>query len=308
VKAGTDLYDDGSFPGAVAKLNEALKLDARHAKALYYLANAYWRLDDYDHATDAFKRLLKADPGGPFAADARDWLAAQGSFEVMASRIKAEPYTGMTTSVSGRGRAVTMLDGRTSVLVPPGWSKDVDEEVKSGGIDYFRLVFKKDLPGGTGLLVVEAHHKNSAPTPGAGRKAVPGLIEAADRILGDQNVDDYEIKRSRTFDKGQELDFASDKLSGVRGSIRGVWEGATLLITVAMAPRSAWDTVDKQLAASIGSVRTSPGPAPKPGSAATASAAAAPAASPTPTSLPNLYKLPELPPELRRNPWATPTP
>ncbi len=316
VAAAIGDYDDGAFVQAIARLQEALEQDPRNAKGLYYLANAYWRLEDYDRATDAFNRLLKADPRGPFAEDAREWLAAQGSFDVIASRIKVQPYTGGTTKIAGTTATVSMLDGRTRIVPPAGWTKAADEEVKdAGGGEIYRLAFRRDLGSGTpASLIVEAHHMDATPAPSSGRKAVAGLSEITDRILAELGVDDYQVTRSKALDAGQEFEFASDKLSGVQGVVRGVWDGTSLLIAVSMAPKTAWGAVGKQLAASVGSFRTSPGTAArKPGATATASAAASPAPARTPgLSVPTMYQRqpgdPTLPPALYPAPWATSTP
>ncbi|MBM3270191.1 MAG: tetratricopeptide repeat protein [Candidatus Sericytochromatia bacterium] len=317
VGEGIDLYDDGAFSRAITKLQEALQVEPRNAKGLYYLANAYWRLEDYDRATDAFSRLVKADPKGPFAADARDWLDAQGNFEVIASRIKAQPYSGLTTPRTAGPRGAAMQDGRTRIDPPPGWDRAADEVVKDpSGRESYRLGFKKVLgaEGQAAHLVVEAHHRDATPAPASGRKAVPGLTEIGDRILSDLGIDDYQVTRSRQLDAGQELEIASEKRGGVQGTIRAVWEGGTLLVAVALAPRGTWPAVSRQVAGSVGTLRTSAAPASeRKAAAATASVAASPAPARTPSlAVPTMYQRqpgdPTLPPAFYPAPWATPTP
>ncbi|MBM3276255.1 MAG: hypothetical protein FJZ00_13965 [Candidatus Sericytochromatia bacterium] len=162
---------------------------------------------------------------------------------------------------------------------------------------------------------MEAHHRNATPGPGS-RKGVTGLGEIADRILGDQGLDDYLITRSRVIPNGQELEFDAhpNAPSPIQGTIRGTWEGTTLVVMVASAPKSAWPGVLKNVQPAIGSLKVAPGaPLDSPGVANAAASAPSPTpgATPTanvPTGLMPRPGDPTLPPGLYPAPWATPTP
>jgi cytochrome c-type biogenesis protein CcmH/NrfG len=48
-----------------------LKFDVEHAGALFYLGATLARLQRYADAVDAWERVTRIDPGGPFAQRAR---------------------------------------------------------------------------------------------------------------------------------------------------------------------------------------------------------------------------------------------
>jgi hypothetical protein len=319
---GVEAYKEGRFSGAIEVLEKALLVDPRHELGLYYLANSYWRMEEYEKAADVFRRLVAAHPRGSFAVDAREWLSAQGSFDVIASRVKLQPFSGgivgrRPPGATNAGGTYTLPDGRTRLDSPPGWARGADEVVKAADkADVYRTVFRKDLGGGqAGVLVVEAHHRNASPAPGT-RKGVTGLGEIADRILGEQGLDDYLITRSKVIADGQELEFEAHPTSPVpiQGTIRGTWEGMTLVVTVASSPKSAWAGILKQVQPAVGSLKVAPGaPLDRPGVANAAGSAPSPTPASTPT--PNVPTMlmprpgePTLPPGLYPAPWATPTP
>ena len=50
IKAGIQLHDAGDFKGAIAKYEEALRLDAKSPSALFEIANTYVALEEYKKA------------------------------------------------------------------------------------------------------------------------------------------------------------------------------------------------------------------------------------------------------------------
>ncbi len=316
VAKGMALYDDGAFGQAIQTLDSACKLDPRNARGLYYLANAYWRLDDYGHSTAAFTRLLALDPRGPFADDARDWLAAQGSFDILAARVKVRSGPAGTPPHERARVLATMQDGWTKIEVPAGWTKAGDEVVKDPVEgEFYRLALRKDLGGGqAATLMAEAHHHNATPPPGKSKKAVPGLTDITDRMLSELGISEYQITRSRAVASGQEQEFEAPKAPGgpAQGSIHGVWDGTSLLVTVALAPKAAWAGVAKQVQPAAASLKTATASERQAGAL---SGLTGPAPTPTPRPTPNVPTFymprpgePTLPPALYPAPWGTPLP
>lgn len=316
VQEGIALYEDGDFRGAIAILTQATRLDGRNARGLYYLANAYWRLDDLGRASDAFTRLLALDPKGPFAEDASAWLGARGNFEVLAARIQIAPAPGQPAKPSSPS-SVTMQDGWTRIDPPAGWVKASDEEVKvPGGGEYFHLSFRKDLGEGRAAhLVAEAHHAAGKASPSPARRGVPGLTEIADRILGELGISEYQITRSKGLEGGQEYDFDAPAAAGgpMQGTVRGTWAGASLLVAVATAPRAAWPGLAKPLQAAASTLRTAPASERRVDASREISGGPSPSPGPSPTpDVPTFFMPrpgePTLPPGLYPAPWSTPHP
>lgn len=317
VEQAMRLYDEGAFAQAIEALNAAAKLDGRNAKGLYYLANAYWRLDDFNRATDAFTRLLALDARGPFADDAREWLAAQGSFEILAGRVQVKPLPASPARPAPARVEATMQDGWTRLAAPPGWSKDADEVVKEPAVgQFYRLSFRKDLGGGqTAKLVAEAHHGSADPPPGKTKGGFPGLSETIDRMLADLGVTEYQVTRSKAVDNGQELEFEAVAAPGgpVQGAVRGVRSGPSMLVTVALAPKASWPGVAKQVQPAAASLKTATASERQAGALAGAGGGPTPTPGPSPTpNVPTFYLPkpgdPTLPPGLYPVPWGTPVP
>ena len=312
VEGGVLKYEAGAFAEAINSLEAALKVDPHHPKGLYYLGNAYWRIEDYTKAGACFKRLVGVDPGGPFSDDARDWIKAQGSFDVLASRIavqSATPRPGFDPKVP----EFVSQDGFTRLVPPTGFTRVADELVKAGGQEMTKLRYQRDLgAGGKAILLIEAHHKVAALTEAQAKKGIPGLADIADRILSDLGIAEYDLVGARTIGNVQEQDVESTK-DGRMGLIRAVYVGKTLLVTVLVAPKAAWALIAKPALAAVASVRyaefvSSVVASPLP----SASPSSTPAPVKTP-GVPGTFLMPRpgdptLPPGLYPAPWATSNP
>src|SRR5258705_5495826 len=68
---GRALLDDKQNEEALAAFRRVLKFDIEHAGALFYLGATLARLQRYSEAVDAWERVTRIDPGGPFAQRAR---------------------------------------------------------------------------------------------------------------------------------------------------------------------------------------------------------------------------------------------
>jgi len=68
---GRALIDDKRHEEALAAFRRALKFDPQHTAALFYLGATLARLQRYGEAVDAWERVTRIDPGGPFAQRAR---------------------------------------------------------------------------------------------------------------------------------------------------------------------------------------------------------------------------------------------
>ena len=63
IKAGIQLHDAGDFKGAIAKYEEALKLDAKSPNALFEIANTYVALEEYKKALKYVEKGLDLKSG-----------------------------------------------------------------------------------------------------------------------------------------------------------------------------------------------------------------------------------------------------
>ena len=68
---GRALLDDKRDAEALEAFRRALKFDPQHTGALFYLGATLARLQHYGEAVDAWERVTRIDPGGPFAQRAR---------------------------------------------------------------------------------------------------------------------------------------------------------------------------------------------------------------------------------------------
>jgi len=68
---GRALLDDKRNAEALEAFRRALKFDIEHTGALFYLGATLARLQRYGEAVDAWERVTRVDPGGPFAQRAR---------------------------------------------------------------------------------------------------------------------------------------------------------------------------------------------------------------------------------------------
>ena len=67
--------DDGDYPGAYARAQDAVRLYPDDAEAHFYLAEAARRLKKTTEAKAEYTRSLQLDPDGPHAAAAKRGLA-----------------------------------------------------------------------------------------------------------------------------------------------------------------------------------------------------------------------------------------
>ena len=68
---GRALLDDKRNAEALEAFRRALKFDTDHTGALFYLGATLARLQRYGEAVDAWERVTRVDPAGPFAQRAR---------------------------------------------------------------------------------------------------------------------------------------------------------------------------------------------------------------------------------------------
>jgi tetratricopeptide (TPR) repeat protein len=68
---GRALLDDKREAEALEAFRRALKFDPQHAGALFHLGATFARLQRYGEAVDAWERVTRIDPAGPFAQRAR---------------------------------------------------------------------------------------------------------------------------------------------------------------------------------------------------------------------------------------------
>lgn len=312
VSKGVTAYEEAAFSKAINDLENALLRDPHEPRALYYLANAYWRLDELPKAEKAFAALLAADPTGPFAQDARIWLRAQGNVEAISVRPPA-PDKGAAARKRPGGHFETfrLQDGRTRLNSPPGWAKIRNNVLKGADDAQVHVIeFRKSLGKGSAIFVLEARHGLEKGTPES------DLRQVAVRICQEQafepprfpNELDLPPENIQYFDTNREL-------SGpIRGSVREIWNGSSLLIAALTAPKAAWNSVQADYQTSMASLQLTPASRVDLGAKgnAIASPKPTPSGSPTPKPTPPVptFFLPRpgeatLPPGLYPAPWAT---
>ncbi|MGH9258728.1 MAG: tetratricopeptide repeat protein, partial [Acidimicrobiales bacterium] len=68
---GRTLLEDKRDQAALEAFHRVLKFDPAHVGALFHAGLALARLRRYDEAVQAWERVTRVDPGGPFAQQAR---------------------------------------------------------------------------------------------------------------------------------------------------------------------------------------------------------------------------------------------
>jgi tetratricopeptide (TPR) repeat protein len=71
VALGHALMDDGRAGAALEVFRHALAVDSRHVPAHFFAGAAYARLQHYPEAVAAWDEVVRLDPSGPLAAEAR---------------------------------------------------------------------------------------------------------------------------------------------------------------------------------------------------------------------------------------------
>jgi tetratricopeptide (TPR) repeat protein len=72
VEVGETHLESRNYPVAAARFREALALKPDYARAVYRLAEANEKIGEFREAYEGYQRYLKLEPGGEFAANARD--------------------------------------------------------------------------------------------------------------------------------------------------------------------------------------------------------------------------------------------
>lgn len=75
LEEGYQLDRQGDYEGAIKAFKEVLERFPHHRKAQYFLANTYWRDDDFQEAAKAWVAVLRANPVDKLGIEARTWLA-----------------------------------------------------------------------------------------------------------------------------------------------------------------------------------------------------------------------------------------
>jgi tetratricopeptide (TPR) repeat protein len=73
-KEGHDLFDQREYAEAVTKLEKAVYYNPENWDAVYYLAHAYRRAEDYENARATYQKVIDAQPGSSRAANAQDYI------------------------------------------------------------------------------------------------------------------------------------------------------------------------------------------------------------------------------------------
>jgi tetratricopeptide (TPR) repeat protein len=71
---GHDLFDQKEYAEAVVKLEKAVHYNPENWDAVYYLAHAYRRTEDYTKARETYQKVIDALPGTTRANNAQDYI------------------------------------------------------------------------------------------------------------------------------------------------------------------------------------------------------------------------------------------
>lgn len=71
---GKASYNSGKYPEAISSLSEAVKYDATHVDALYFLAHAYRKNGDRESANKAFNKVIELFPGTNRANSSKSYI------------------------------------------------------------------------------------------------------------------------------------------------------------------------------------------------------------------------------------------
>jgi Tfp pilus assembly protein PilF len=73
-KEGHDLFDQREYTEAVTRLEKAVYYNPENWDAVYYLAHAYRRAEDYEKARTTYQKVIDGQPGTSRAANAQDYI------------------------------------------------------------------------------------------------------------------------------------------------------------------------------------------------------------------------------------------
>ncbi len=274
-------YDNGKIRSAIADLTRALRQNPRDLLAIYYLANAYWRIDDNNQARPLFHQLAALDPGGAYGAQARDWLAANGDTNSMRGVIRLPSVAYQPQADDSKpGAPVVAKDGRLRITPPGGFAKRTDESGPAAGEIQTRLVFTRDTPIGVATLLVEARYPARPPSDADRHDALENLYADAGHLLDGLSIGRYDLSDTEVSQDGREQDVTTSGSDGppMRGRVRGAWVGDAFVVGLALAPSKDWSVLERPMEAALSSVSIGPVPKARP-----ATASASPVPTPTPT-------------------------
>ena len=67
LERGRKRYNDKAYTVAIEEFRHVLTIDPKHQRALYYIANACYKTNDYSQARRYWEQCISADPVSKFA-------------------------------------------------------------------------------------------------------------------------------------------------------------------------------------------------------------------------------------------------
>lgn len=307
-------YDNGDLSSAIADLRQATRQNPRDLLALYYLANAYWQLNQNDRARPLFQRLAALDPTGQMGSEARKWLSANGNAGTMSAfHLPTVAYQPPAAS-SALGDVYVSKDGKLHVQPPVGFDETSDTPSNSGTRTV--VEFMRDMPDGEATYIIQATYRRKAPSSDLRLSSVADVYDQADELLPDYaGTAGFDLGDSHEVTGGQEQGIRTHHRPAMTGQVRGFWAGDDFVVAVAIASRADWGAIQDAVERSMDTIKIQPVAARASASVAASRATGSASASPSATLAPDApwwlrvqSQLASASPGLHAPPWGTPGP